>query len=72
MRPVESPCMGCAHRRVGCHDPETCPPWAEFLRANEARAAAVRARLAEESMMTEYGKSVRQRYIRSCRRDGKC
>lgn len=26
-----NPCYGCKERRVGCHNVETCKPWAEWV-----------------------------------------
>lgn len=34
-----SPCLDCRDRRPGCHNPETCKPWAEYEAAKEARYA---------------------------------
>lgn len=50
--PIESGCLGCADRHVGCHD--ACPKYAEFKRklALEKRAET------EAKKKDEYGKSL--------------
>ena len=36
---IRPPCKDCPDRRVGCHDPEVCPKWADFQAAQAARPA---------------------------------
>ena len=40
---IRCPCHGCELRGPGCHNPERCARWAEYLDATEpARNAAAR------------------------------
>lgn len=36
---IHAPCKDCPDRRVGCHNPEVCPRWADFQEAQERRPA---------------------------------
>ena len=59
------PCLrDCPRRFPGCHDPETCKPWADYTAALDAYNARVRAARAEHALLVEYTKSKNRRLDR--------
>ena len=67
MKGVQPPCLDCRRRRVGCHDPETCTAWAEYIAQAKAVQADKDRRRSQQGLLFEYGKDLHQRMERRMR-----
>lgn len=67
MKGAQPPCLDCRRRRVGCHDPETCKAWAEYIAQAKAVQADKDRRRFRQELLYEYGKNLHQRMERRTR-----
>lgn len=65
MKKPEPPCLQCAERRPGCHNPETCAPWGAF---EAAKAAFEADRLPHFLEVDETANYVRRKRLSAERR----
>lgn len=47
---IDSPCNGCKHRKMGCHNVSTCDAWRDYVAANKK----MREQRANERGLTGY------------------
>ncbi len=67
MKGIQSPCMNCLRRRVGCHDPEACKAWAEYAAQAKAVQADTDRRRLQRELLCEYSKDLHKRIGRRMR-----
>ena len=67
MKGAQPPCLDCRRRRVGCHDPETCKAWAEYIAHAKAVQADKDRRRSQQGLLFEYGKELHRRMERRAR-----
>lgn len=65
---IRVPCYQCPDRRVGCHDPQACREWAEYLSASSRASEAKTAAIQEIIAMDEYHNNVVRRAVRRRRK----
>ena len=60
---MRCPCYGCELRGPGCHNPERCARWAEYLAATETAKAAQskRSTVIMQDYVKDKSKNLRKR-----------
>lgn len=65
-------CGACQKRYPGCHNPETCKDWRDYIAAKAEWDARVKATRGVEVMMYGYKAGILREYTRDKKRKGRC
>lgn len=71
MSAIRSPCgRDCLQRKPGCHDPDTCSRWREYIAVKADYDAHVSARRKAEEIMQQYKNNILRASVRRTHKRG--